>query len=195
MREITHKKAIPVPQHRFFITFDTSNNPKQITTTPRCARGKEFFDMRFIFTPIHHCLHFTCAVIHMEQKKIEYCNSLHFENKQRQSYRHKIKMQEDTLQILRDYLQNEQMQDKNKDFNNEWKLHTMCKVPQQDTTNTTDCGLFVCMYCNFILNDCKLDFRQNDITNSDWRESCQSCWLNQQMTKRWTTMTKLHFAP
>ncbi len=46
----------------------------------------------------------------------------------------------------------------------------MCNVPQQDTTNTTDCGLFVCMYCNFILNDCKLDFKQDNITNSDWRD-------------------------
>ncbi len=33
-----------------------------------------------------------------------------------------------------------------------------------------DCGVFVCMYCNFILNDCKLDFKQDDITNSDWRD-------------------------
>jgi hypothetical protein len=46
----------------------------------------------------------------------------------------------------------------------------MCNVPQQDATNSTDCGVFVCMYCNFILNDCKLDFNQDDITNSDWRD-------------------------
>jgi hypothetical protein len=24
------------------------------------------------------------------------------------------------------------------------------------------------VYCNFILNDCKLDFKQNNTTNSDW---------------------------
>jgi hypothetical protein len=41
--------------------------------------------------------------------------------------------------------------------------------PQQDTTNTTDCGIFVCMYCMQILNDCKLDFKQDGITYSDWR--------------------------
>jgi Ulp1 family protease len=46
----------------------------------------------------------------------------------------------------------------------------MCKVPQQDTTSKTDCGVFVCMYCNFILNDCNLDFNQEDITNSHWRD-------------------------
>jgi Ulp1 family protease len=73
-------------------------------------------------------------------------------------------MQEDTLQVLRDYLQNEHMKDKCKDLPNKWKLYTMCKVPQQDTTKTTDCGVCVCMYCDFILYDCKLDFSQNDIT-------------------------------
>ena len=62
------------------------------------------------------------------------------------------------------------MKDKRIDLPNEWKLYTMCDIPQQDTTNTADCGVFVCMYCNFILNDCKLDFSQNDITNSNWRD-------------------------
>jgi Ulp1 family protease len=79
-------------------------------------------------------------------------------------------MQEDTLQVLRDYLQKEHTKEKRKDLPNEWKLYPMCNVPQQDKTNTTDCGVFVCMYCNFILNDCKLDFKQDDITNSDWRD-------------------------
>jgi sentrin-specific protease 1 len=153
-----------------FITFDTTNNPKCIRTTPRCDRGKIIFDMRYIFIPIHQGLHFTCAVIYMEQKKIGYYNSLHFDNVTRHGCRHKIDMQEDTLQVLRDYLQNEHMNDKHKDLPNEWKLFTICKVPQQDKTNTTDCGVFVCMYCNFILNDCKLDFSENNITNSNWRE-------------------------
>jgi hypothetical protein len=79
-------------------------------------------------------------------------------------------MQEDTLQALRDYFQKEHMKDKHIDLPNERKLYTMCKVPQQDTTNTTDCCVFACMYCNFILNDCKLDFNQEDITNSHWRD-------------------------
>jgi hypothetical protein len=62
------------------------------------------------------------------------------------------------------------MNDRHIDLPNEWKLYTMCNVPQQDTTNTTDCGECVCMYCDFILNDCKLDFKQEDITNSHCRD-------------------------
>jgi Ulp1 family protease len=108
-----------------FVTFDTTNNPKYITTKPRCDRWKNLFHMRCIFLPIHHGLHFTCAVIYMEQKKIKYYNSLCFDNVTRHGCRHKIKMQEDTLQVLRDYLQKEHMKDKRKDLPNEWKLYTM----------------------------------------------------------------------
>ncbi len=63
-----------------FITFNTTNNPKCITIKPRCAREKNIFNMRYIFIPIHNGLHFMCAVIYMEQKKIEYYNSLCFDN-------------------------------------------------------------------------------------------------------------------
>jgi hypothetical protein len=95
-----------------FITFDNTNNPKCNTTTPRCARGKNILDMRYIFIPIHHGLHFTCVVIYMEEMKIKYYNSLHFDNVIRHGCRHKVKMQEDTLQVLWEYLQNDHMKDK-----------------------------------------------------------------------------------
>ncbi len=62
------------------------------------------------------------------------------------------------------------MKDKQKDLPNEWKQYTMCHILQQDTTNSTDSSVFVCMYCNFILNECKLDFNQHNITNSHWRD-------------------------
>jgi Ulp1 family protease len=115
-------------------------------------------------------LHVLIPVIYMEQMKIKYYDSLHYDNVTRHDCRHKVGMQEDTFQVLRNYLQNKHMKDKHIDLPNEWKLYTMCNVPQQDTSNTIDCGAFVCMYCNFILNDCKLDFNQEDITNSDWRD-------------------------
>jgi Ulp1 family protease len=102
-----------------FITFDNTNNPKCNTKTPRCARGKNIFDARYIFTPIHHGLHFTCAVIYMGEMKIKYYNSLHFDNVTRHGYKHKIKMQEDILQVLRDYLQKEHVKEKHIDLPNE----------------------------------------------------------------------------
>jgi hypothetical protein len=62
------------------------------------------------------------------------------------------------------------MKEKHIDLPNEWKLYTMCNVPQQDTTNNTDYDVFVWMYCNFILTEYKLDFKEDDINNSDWRD-------------------------
>ncbi len=138
--------------------------------TPGCARGKNMFNKRYIFIPIHHGLHFTCAVIYMEQMKIKYYYSLRYDNVTRHSCRYKVIIQEDTLQVLKDYLQKEHMKEKHVYLPNEWRLYTMCYVSMPDTTNTTDCGVFVCMYFDFLLNDCKLDFKQEDITNSDWRD-------------------------
>ncbi len=100
------------------------------------------------------------------------------------------------LQVLRDYLQNEHMKDKRIDLPNEWKLYTMCKVPQQDTTNTTDCGVFVYMYCDFILNDCKLDFNLDNITNSHWSDRMILSILSGKPKngKEKKTMAKSHLA-
>ncbi len=63
-----HKRKPSLFYNIGFNKFDTTNNPKCITTTSRCARGKNIFDMRYIFIPIHHGLHFMCAVIYLEQK-------------------------------------------------------------------------------------------------------------------------------
>ncbi len=83
--------------------------------TPRCAREKNIF--------VHHGLHFTCAVIYMEQMKIKYYDSLRYDNLIRHCCRHKVKMQEDKLQVLRDYLQNKHMKYKHMDLSNEWKIY------------------------------------------------------------------------
>ncbi len=74
-----------------FITFDNANNPKCNTKSQRCARGKNIFDMRYIFIPIHHSLHFTCAVIYMKEMKIEYYDSLCFDDVTRHGCKHKTK--------------------------------------------------------------------------------------------------------
>ncbi len=56
--------------------------------------------MRYIFIPILHGLHnIMCAVIYMEEMKIKYYDSVHFDNVTRHGCKHKIKMREDTLQV------------------------------------------------------------------------------------------------
>ncbi len=61
-----HKRKSSLLYNIGFITFENTNNPKCNTTTPRCAKGKNIFDMRYFFISIHHGLHFMHAVIYME---------------------------------------------------------------------------------------------------------------------------------
>ena len=51
-----------------------------------------------------------------------------------------------------------------------WKLKKMTNsdIPQQE--NVSDCGVFVCMFCDHILNGCKLSFKQDDIMEGSWRQ-------------------------
>ena len=50
-----------------------------------------------------------------------------------------------------------------------WTLHSLCQAPQQD--NTTDCGIFVCLYCELILHDLDLTFfSQDKIKQGKWRK-------------------------
>ena len=51
-----------------------------------------------------------------------------------------------------------------------WELKSMTNsdIPQQE--NVSDCGVFVCMFCDYILNGCKLNFKQADIMEGSWRQ-------------------------
>jgi hypothetical protein len=51
-----------------------------------------------------------------------------------------------------------------------WELKSMDKndIPQQE--NVSDCGVFICMFCDYILNGCKLNFKQDDIMEGSWRQ-------------------------
>ncbi len=50
-----------------------------------------------------------------------------------------------------------------------WELKSMTNsdIPQQE--NVSDCGVFVCMFCEYILNGCKLNFKQDDVMEGSWR--------------------------
>ncbi len=44
---------------------------------------------------------------------------------------------------------------------------TNSDIPQQE--NVFDCVVFVCMFCEYILNGCKLIFKQDDVMEGSWR--------------------------
>jgi hypothetical protein len=47
-----------------FITFYNTNNPKCNTMTPRCARGKNIFDMRYHYTNPPWLEFYVCCYLH-----------------------------------------------------------------------------------------------------------------------------------
>ncbi len=45
---------------------------------------------------------------------------------------------------------------------------TNSDIPQQE--NVSDFEVFVCMFCEYILNGCKLNFKQDDVMERSWRK-------------------------
>ena len=145
-----------------FITFDSDGTCKYLKN--KQISKIDISEKRNIFIPIHKGHHFTCVVIFLDKKQINYYDSLLATDRTRTGCAHKQEQQEKILCVVMQYLQDEFKKNKNNLFDkNDWSLQTMCNVPQQD--NTTDCGIFVCLYCDFILNDCALKFNQGDIKN------------------------------
>jgi Ulp1 family protease len=75
------------------------------------------------------------------------------------------------LQALLQYLKDEHLNKHSVELPDQhrWKLHSFCPAPQQD--NTEDCGIFVCLYCELILNDLDLTFfTQDKIRQGKWRK-------------------------
>jgi hypothetical protein len=150
-----------------FITFNSDGTCKYLKKNRNSKIDTS--KTKNIIIPIHKGNHFTCVVIFLDEKQISYYDSLLATNKTRTACVHKKQQQEKILGVVMQYLQDEFKKNKNNliDQNN-WSLQTMCNVPQQDNTN--DCGIFVCLYCDFILNNCALDFNQNDIRYGEWRK-------------------------
>ena len=50
-----------------------------------------------------------------------------------------------------------------------WELKSMTNsdIPQQE--NFSDCGEFVFMFCEYLLNSCELNFKKYDVMEGSWR--------------------------
>lgn len=117
--------------------------------------GKDIFNLEKIFFPINVSgLHWCCAVIFIEKKRIEFFDSmggsgLHY------------------LEALKRYLMDEWQSKKGGNplpDADQWKLITgndRDDVPKQQ--NTYDCGVFTCMFADFISRDIPLLFSQSHI--------------------------------
>ena len=133
------------------ITVQGKYNYKRVSGWSKMPGG-DIFNQRKIFIPINEKnTHWTCIVIFMKEKQIQYYDSL--------SDGAGTIYMNDVLQYLVD-------EDKGQGHvkREGWALvPSKESVPKQE--NWFDCGAFICMFCYFISQDASLEFTQDDVTS------------------------------
>jgi Ulp1 family protease len=123
--------------------------------------------MKYIFIPIHHGNHYTCAVVSMEEMKVKYYDSL-VSNKTRTRGCIGESLQTSILQVVLKYLKRMLLEYKGSTLPEGWILEPLCTAPQQN--NDTDCVAFVCMFIDFVHDGCDFNFEINKIDVEDWEK-------------------------
>lgn len=142
----------------------------------RKVPGGYIFNLKYLFFPITiNNKHWACIVVYMEEKRIRYCDSLGAGRASLRSSSRDYHEQQQKKKInwVLCYLKAEYKAKKSQDMPDEfdWNLETCINpndAPQQDNIN--DCGVFVCMFCEFVLNGCTLCFSQEMINQGQWRK-------------------------
>jgi len=120
--------------------------------TKRGIRKCDLFTQDMVFFPINSDnTHWTLCVAYIKEKRIEYLDSMGGPGTQ---------VMRNLLRYLRDEMQDKLQQSLHVD---EWELVSRgTSVPQQN--NTSDCGVFVCVFCNHISFGQELDFGPENIS-------------------------------
>ena len=118
----------------------------------RKVRGRDIFALDKIICPIN-CggVHWSCAVIFVQERKIQFYDSLLGSGKE-------------YIVSLLDYLKDEHMDKYQKQLDtSDWEL-VDCQpdTPQQE--NGFDCGVFTCMFADYLSRDAPLTFGQSTVT-------------------------------
>jgi sentrin-specific protease 1 len=116
--------------------------------------GKDIFGLDKVFIPVNVSnTHWTCAVIFVQEKKIQYFDSMGGDG----TY---------YLKALLEYIKDEwKSMNKGQELPNlaEWKLvGTTIDTPRQE--NGFDCGVFTCMFADFLSMGYAFSFKQEHIT-------------------------------
>lgn len=113
----------------------------------RWTRKVDIFSKDIIPVPVHVSkVHWCMSIIHMRNKTIRYYDSMGHANNA-------------VLDALREYLKAEHLDKKQSHFDmSEWTAECVLDCPQQ--RNGSDCGVFSCMFAEFICRDSKISFEQ-----------------------------------
>lgn len=112
----------------------------------RWTRKVDIFAQDIIPIPVHKGIHWCMAIIHMKNKTIKYYDSMGAPNNA-------------VLNALVDYLKNESLDKKKVALDmSGWSIENVQDIPQQE--NGSDCGVFSCMYAEFVSRNRPFIFSQ-----------------------------------
>lgn len=115
----------------------------------RWTRKVDIFAQDLMVVPVHLDIHWCMSIIDFRDKSIIYYDSMGSSNPK-------------CLAALKQYLQDESLDKKKRSYDmSDWKLQSAKKIPQQ--MNGSDCGVFSCMFAEFICANKKLTFTQDDM--------------------------------
>lgn len=115
----------------------------------RWTRKVDIFSKDLLVVPIHLGVHWCMSVVDFREKTIRYFDSMGGSNPK-------------CLNALKQYLQDESLDKKKKPYDvSDWKLESVKDIPQQ--MNGSDCGVFSCMFAEYICGNKRLTFTQKDM--------------------------------
>ncbi|TPX41070.1 hypothetical protein SeMB42_g05747 [Synchytrium endobioticum] len=107
------------------------------------------WDQDLVIFPVHVGLHWCCGVINFKQRSIEYYDSMRGGNPK-------------FFMLVRGYLNEESIKSRGVPFDfTEWRDYAPKHIPFQ--TNGYDCGVFTCMYAEYLSRNEEFDFEQSDM--------------------------------
>ncbi|XP_077205312.1 sentrin-specific protease 2 isoform X1 [Paroedura picta] len=147
---VDQNKRPGLPELYAFSTFFYPKlNSEGYNAVRKWTKEVNLFQHDIILVPIHIRLHWGLLVVDMRRKTIKY-----FDSMGHNGYR--------ICKRLLQYLQEESKVKRNMDIKvSSWTLYSMKahEIPQQ--LNSSDCGIFVCKYADFISRDKPITFTQN----------------------------------
>ncbi|XP_076382199.1 sentrin-specific protease 1 [Megalopta genalis] len=115
----------------------------------RWTRKIDIFAQDLIVIPIHLDIHWCMSIIDFRDKSVRYYDSMGSNNMK-------------CLSALRQYLEDESLDKKKQPYDtSNWKLECAKNIPQQ--MNGSDCGVFSCMFAEYICANKKITFTQQDM--------------------------------
>ncbi|XP_012537438.1 sentrin-specific protease 1 [Monomorium pharaonis] len=115
----------------------------------RWTRKIDIFAQDLMVVPIHLDIHWCMSIVDFRDKTIIYYDSMGSSNPK-------------CLAALKQYLQDESLDKKKQPYNmNDWKLQSAKNIPQQ--MNGSDCGVFSCMFAEYVCANKKITFTQDDM--------------------------------